>query len=372
MRWLLLLSAFLVAQTGRTQSLGDSTRSIRYLGMGGVAVPFVRGAESLFINPAGLGSSPLLDIKLIDVGVGTSKYMVENIQDFKDINPDEPATLEKFYGKKLWVQTNGKVAVSLPNFAIGYLNDAEVSAELHNPSFPKFETYFRNDDAVYIGGSFPIYKGTYLGMNLRRVNRWGGQIQELGVGDITNVSGLQEIGDRFANRGQGYGMDLALMMEVPMPILKPTLALVWQDVGSTAFKKTAGEDAPPRIEQNLTFGAGLGLDLPGLDVLFGMEARHLMQSDIEIGKKLHLGAEVSLPLIDVRAGYNQGYLSYGVGINFLIFHLDAVSYTEETGFYPGQAGDARYMVSLGFDLSFDADFKFTDNSGKRRKLKQRR
>ncbi|WP_374075038.1 hypothetical protein [Bdellovibrio bacteriovorus] len=354
------------------QSLGDTGRSIRARGMGGVYVPFVGGADALFVNPAALGRGSVLDIKLMELTVGANTELVENLSAFQDIDPNDPTTFNQFYGKKMWAQATGKAAVALPFLALGYLNDSEVSVELHNPAFPQFETYFRNDEAVYLGTAFPLGPGTYLGMSLKRINRWGGSVQELAVSDVADASSLQDIGDRFQNKGTGYGFDLAISTELQAPVLKPTLALVWQDVGSTAFKQTAGTDAPPHIEQNLTFGAGLGVDLPGLDLSLGLEARHLMEPDIELGKKIHVGAEISLPMIDLRAGYNQGYLSYGAGINLLIFQLDAVSYTEETGLYPGQAGDARYMVSLSFDLSFDANFKFTDNNGKRRKLKQRR
>nr|WP_295899471.1 hypothetical protein [uncultured Bdellovibrio sp.] len=369
---ILFFVLILFSSNSWAQSLGDTARSIRARGMGGVYAPFVGGADALFVNPAALGKGSVLDIKLMELTVGTNTELVENLSAFQSIDANDPSTFNQFYGKKMWAQATGKAAVALPFIALGYLNDSEVSVELHNPAFPQFETYFRNDEAVYLGSAFPIGPATYVGMSLKRVNRWGGNTQELAVSDVADASSLQDIGTNFQNKGTGYGLDLAISTELQAPVLKPTLALVWQDVGSTAFKQTAGSDAPPHIEQNLTFGAGLGVDLPGLDLALGLEARHLMEPDIELGKKIHVGAEISLPMIDLRAGYNQGYLSYGAGINLLIFQLDAVSYTEETGFYPGQAGDARYMVSLSFDLSFDANFKFTDNNGKKRKLKQRR
>lgn len=372
MRTFLFLFFILSGQMSWAQSLGDRSRTIRSRAMGGVAIPFASGAESIFFNPAGLGKSPLLDIKLLDLSVGANSYLTTHLSDFQNIDVNDPSTLNAFYGKQLWVQADGKIAVSVPRFAMGYLSNIEVMAELHNPAFPQFETYFRKDDAVYMGTGFPIGPGSYFGMSLKRISRWGGDTQELGVDTISNSSNLQDIGNSFQNKGQGYGLDIGFLSEFDAPILKPSLALVWQDVGSTAFKITDGADNPPHISQNLTFGAGVGMDLPGLDWQAGMEMRNLLDSEIEIGKKLYLGTEVSLPLIDLRAGYSQGYLSYGVGVNILFFHLDAVSYTEETGLFPGQAGDARYMVSLGFDLSFDANFNFTDNTGKKRKLKQRR
>ncbi|KHD89276.1 MAG: hypothetical protein OM95_04350 [Bdellovibrio sp. ArHS] len=369
--WFLAL-VLIFSVNAEAQSLGETTRSIRARGMGGVLVPFVNDSDALFVNPAALKRAAAIDIKLIDLMAGANKTLVESISDFQNIDANDPSTFNQFYGKKLWAQGVGKVAVSLPLISAGYLYDSEVNAELHNPALPQFETYFRSDQAVYLGTAFAVGPTTYFGMNLKRITRQGGSTQELSVSDISNVSNLSDIGNRFSNKGQGYGTDIALLHEIPLPILKPTLTLVWQDVGNTAFKKTDGDDAPVHIEQNLVFGAGVGLDLPGLDWVIGLEGRHLLEPDIELGKKLHVGTEISLPLIDLRAGYNQGYLSYGVGVNFLIFHIDAVSYTEETGLYPGQDGDTRYMASLSIDLSFDANFKFTDNGGKRRKLKQRR
>lgn len=371
MRWLIFIFLFFSFSLSHGQSLGDSSRSARSRAMGGVYVPFVRGTDALFVNPAALGYSPLLDIKLIDLSVATNSFTFESIEDFKSINAEDPSSFNKFYGKQVWAQGSGKIAVSIPHLAVGYLNNAEVSLQLHNPAFPEFETYFLQDEGYYIGGSLGLGPATYLGLAFKRIHRWGGSVQELSVGDVAGTSKFEDIGNRFQNRGLGYGLDVALSTELPTP-LKPTFALVWQDVGSTAFNKTAGAEAPPSINQNLTFAGGVGLDLPGLDFLVGFEARHLLEPEMQIGKKLHLGAELSLPLIDVRAGYGQGYLSYGAGLNLFIFHIDAVSYTEEMGVYPGQSGDARYMATISIDLSFDADFKFTDNNGKKRRLKQRR
>ena len=152
----------------------------------------------------------------------------------------------------------------------------------------------------------------------------------------------------------------------------PTLAVVWQDMGMTSFTKTDGIDAPPRIHDNVSVGFGTFVDLPGLDWTNSIELQHLTESDEQIGKKVHLGTEISLPLIDLRAGINQGYTTYGAGFDFFLFKVDAAYYKEELGVYPGQTPDTRYEIGISLDLSFDANFSFTDNDGKRRRLKQRR
>ncbi|MGZ3774579.1 MAG: hypothetical protein ACXVCY_02030 [Pseudobdellovibrionaceae bacterium] len=370
----LLLAAFLIifSFTAGAQSIGDSVRSIRSRGMGGVYIPFASGAESIFFNPAGLGKSKLLDIQLLDVGLGVNANAISQMNNIQKADPKNPSTLTPLFGQRIWAEGTGKTAVSLPFLSVGYIHDTEVSLQLNNPTYPQFDTYFRNDQAFYVGEAFTIAPSTYLGVTLKRDTRWGGAQQNIAVSSIAGSSSMDTIGGNFQNKGVGYGMDLGVMTELPAPLVKPTFAVVWQDVGSTAFTKTAGTDAPPRILQNLSAGAGLSMDLAIIDWSAGIEARHLLEPNIEIGKKLYVGTELSLPLIDIRAGYSQGYMSYGVGLNFLIFHFDAASYTEETGIYPGQAGDVRYMASLSIDLSFDASFKFTDNEGKRRKLKQRR
>jgi hypothetical protein len=98
----------------------------------------------------------------------------------------------------------------------------------------------------------------------------------------------------------------------------------------------------------------------------------LLETDIQAGKKIHLGTELSLPIIDLRAGINQGYMTYGIGINLLVFRIDAATYTEELGAYTGQSGQNRWLIGLSMDMSFDANFTLSDNDGKKRKLKRRR
>lgn len=361
-----------VSSAASAQSLTDSSRSLRARGMGGVLIPFVQGAEAIFVNPAALGTTGLMDLKVIDITLGSNSTTVDSLAQFESLNPDDSSTFNDFYGKKVWAKVHGKAAIALPYLAFGYLNDAEVSAQLQNPAFPNFETYFRQDTAVYLGGAISLGAGTYFGLTAKRISRWGGNTLDLSITDVADSGSITDIGNRFSDKGQAYGIDMALMHELQMPILTTTFALVYEDVGSTSFNRTEGTAAPPMIPQTLSFGVGTGIDLPGLDWVIGAEARHLLDSDMEIGKKLHLGTEISLPMIDLRAGFNQGYLSYGVGFSFLFLQLDAVSYKEELGVYPGQSGDQRYMASLSIDLSFDANFKFTDNNGKKRKLKLRR
>lgn len=366
-----IATVLLFTNFAHADQIYETVRSIRSLGMGGMYIPIVNDADAVFYNPAALGKLKGLNLLVPGVGVQTNTDSIDMISKISGIDANDPTTFNAFYGKTVEASASGRAAMALPYFGFGYYTNYDATLQLHNPANPSFNTYFLNDSAYVLGGAVAIGPESYLGMNFKRVNRWGGVTKDLGLSTVASGVSLDKIGQNFDNKGTGYGVDFAVMTELPLP-LKPTFALVWQDVGNTAFTQTSGTDAPPHITQNLSAGAGVGFDLPGLDWTAGAELRHLLEPDVQIGKKIHLGTEVSLPMIDLRGGISQGYFSYGVGINVLIFHIDAVSYTEELGVYPGQVSDNRYAVSLSIDLSFDANFHFTDNDGKRRKLKQRR
>lgn len=345
-------------------------RNIRASGMGGINIPIVSGVDAVFYNPAALAKGTGVYIELMDIALGVNgQEAIDLAQTGSSIT--NPSDYNQFFGKKIWVEGQGLAGVTLPYLGVGFLSQTRISLELHNPGFPQFQTYFHSDTVVAFGGAVNLGNKTYLGATLKQVQRWGAETIDLGLTTIANANSLSSIGDNFQNKGKGYGIDMAIMKDFDA-LTNPTVALTWQDIGNTSFVKTDGASAPPAIQQNLSFGAGGNVDLPGLDWAYGFEMRHLLEPEIQIGKKIHLGTEVSLPIIDLRAGLGQGYKSFGLGANFLIFRLDAATYTEELGVYPGQTGQDRFLVGISIDLGFDANFNFVDNNGKRRKLKQRR
>lgn len=365
--WILL---FLTPAASKAQEIFEMGRSIRSAGMGGMYIPIATGVDAVFYNPAALGKGFGLNVELMNLDVGINgQEAIDLAQSGTSIQ--NPSDFNQFFGKKVWFETEGRAGITLPRLGVGFLQKANVGLELHNPGFPQFQTYFLNDQVISLAGAMNVGNNTYVGMSLKQIRRWGGETIDLGLTTIANANSLSSIGDNFKNRGTAYGVDFAIMKEVS-GLTSPMVALTLQDVGTTTFQKTDGLSAPPSIPQNLNFGVGGMLDLPGLDWTYGFEMRHLLDSDIAIGKKVHIGTELSLPFVDVRAGINQGYISYGVGLNFLIFRFDAATFTEEVGVYPGQTGQNRLLLGLLIDMGFDADFNFVDIEGKKRKLKQRR
>lgn len=347
--------------------ISETHGNVRALGMGGIWMSIVDDQDALFVNPAALSKVQGINWQMLNFEVGTNGY--ETYQELNGVDLSDPASYSELYGKDIWLRAGGKAALALPNFGIGVYTENNTNMVLHNPGFPKFQTHFISDYALVMGGSFPIGPRSYMGIAAKQITRWGGD-QDIDLGVIAGGQ-MNQIADQFQDKGRAYGLDVAMMTTLPAP-LNPTLSLVWQDVGSTAFQQTAGSTAPPRIHDNLSVGVSTSMDLPGFDWVAGLEYRHITESEYQLGQKLHLGTEISLPMIDIRGGINQGYAAYGLGVNLFFVRFDVAQYTEEMGAYPGQTPQSRIQLGLSIDLAFDADFKIMTKDGKRRKLKQRR
>lgn len=358
----------LFAESAKTQEIFEYNRPLRALGMGNVYSVFVRDVDATTVNPAALAFVSAISWELVDAAFGVNG--LDAYEDFRSMTSiSSPSDYDQIVGKKIWISLFAKTALVLPYFGFTAYNDGKLSAVIRNPAYPEFDVNFMNDTGLAFAGALPVGPLASVGFGVKRVTRWGGA-QTIGLGTIASGDSSSLV-DQFQNKGIGYGLDLAFMMKIP-GALSPTVALTWMDVGSTAFAKTNGSEAPPRIHDNLSLGIGSTIDLPGLDISTGMEYRHITEDGLQIGKKLHFGTEFSLPFIDLRAGLSQGYPTFGAGFNFFFMRLDAASYKVETGDYPGQSPESRIQVGLSFELSVDADFKFYAKDGKKRKLKQRR
>ncbi len=61
-----------------------------------------------------------------------------------------------------------------------------------------------------------------------------------------------------------------------------------------------------------------------------------------------MGAELRTPVVSVRTGVNDGYLSADGTIDLRVFKLDLATYAIEQGAYAGQKHDRRYVAQVSF------------------------
>lgn len=370
-----LILTFIISQSLQARELFEYQRPAWSLGMGGVYTPFPRSGDIPTANAAYLTRVKEISLELLNLEIKSSGLKdLENFQDLPEIDGVED--LGPLYGKPLQTGFEGRLSIVAPNFGLSGFSNVFLRTYFNNPLVPEWYVHYLSDYGLNVAFAKELSPQLSAGIAIKRINRRGGiAIVDLEViEDYIATEDQDVILDLLNNQGIAYGVDLSLLHLASES--SPTIAtLVWKDVGRTTFQKTAGDKNPPSIRDNLILGLGYVWDGPGFGLKSGLEFRHLLTDRTQFGKKIHTGVEFSLPLIDVRAGLSQGYMTYGVGLDLWILRFEAAQFTEEFGAYPGQTPETRLQMSITIDLSVDADFNFTSKTGKngkRANLKQRR
>lgn len=345
--------------------MGQSARSI---GMGGTGIAFARGTDALFNNPAALARVNGFSLNIITFGPAVSANAAD-VSGVSGSGSFTAADVNKLYGKQIFSDITGHTGLVIPYVGVGGYSNNTMLMSFNNPSFPTFNVDFTSDYAYVVGGAIPITDNFSLGIAGRHVKRWQGNADIL-VSSLIGSNAQDVLEASLLNKGKGNALDLSALYTFKGSSWNVDVATVWKDVGDTKFNPTQG-DGPDRQENNLMFGVAAQKELGFISWTNAFEYKFIRNSG-DITKKLHLGTELSLALIDIRAGYNQGYLSYGLGVDLWFLQLDVAKYTSELGATAGQTPNDRYQASLSLNLDFDASFKLTNTNGKKRRLQQRR
>ena len=352
----------------------DLNYSIRAASMGGAYTAVVDNADALFYNPASLARIDGVAWTILDANFGASNPSgAQALMQF--IQGGSPSDLANFYGQPIWLGGHAKTSVSTPYFGFAYFDQANLRVELTNPSFPTMDIDYINDLGVSLGFAFPVIpKALYAGFALKSITRTGGS-QSFSGATIASLDS-SAIVSSMSEGGRGLGFDFALNITPPVPGIDPVISLVWLDVGQTFYGTPL--QSIPKQQDNMIVGFSMDVDAGPFAFVPSLEIQYINDPTIQFGNKLHLGAEFSMPLFDIRGGFNQGYYSLGAAMNMGVFNLELATYGVELGAAPGQIEDRRYVLNLTFEIGVGLGFtgifeEGTQNSsGARRRLKQRR
>lgn len=369
--WLFLLYCLVFARIGKTAELYQYGETVRSFGMGGVRIPTSTEPGNFLWNPAALAFNDGVRVTVFNFGGGLNgTQAVSYAQSFSG-GGSGVAALSPFYGKPLWVGGGAYAAAAVPYFGLAYYTSGYLDFILQNPAFPNIDMTYISDYGTVMGGALPLGRYGAVGMSVKRIVRTGGT-QKVGASTLASLSNPTALLDSLQNKGSALGFDLGVMFRAEDVPLNPTFSFAWQDVGSTAFAKIGGVEAPPLIKDNQTASVTFDADSLLAGLAAGIEYRHIGNASEQIGKKLHAGVEMSIPMLDLRAGFYQGYTTYGLGLDLWLMQMDLSSYTVEKGAYPGQTPDGRIQFGLSVNLGFNPNFELVTVGGKGRKVKQRR
>jgi hypothetical protein len=335
------------------RELFEINRSVRAMGMGNAFVSIVDSEDALFYNPAGLAKTGGFYWTIADPAVGANG--TNGLDVFEAISDNFAAGLDELYKKPIWAGANAKTALMTPFFTVAYYGAADASLLAINPASPELTLNGVYDTGLALGSGFNMGL-LQFGAVVKRIERTGTR-RTFGASTIAGIVegsvSSDTILESYKNTGLGYSLDLGFNIGLPTPIT-PNFSFVWRNVGNTSFSRDSTTGlAPPTEKQEWILGASMVADLPLISLMPTIDIKHFNDSETALGKKIHMGVELGLPLIDLRAGFHQGYLSYGLGLGLGPAQIDLASWGVELGEYPGQQEDRRYMLQLTFRLGFD-------------------
>lgn len=346
-----IILPFVFANIAMGNELFEINSSVRALGMGNAYLGVADNADALFYNPAGLARVSGFNWTIADMKIGVNG--TEVLQTVKDIQGSGTFedTVRAMYGDHVWVGGGGKSAFTMPYFGAAIYDHLDASVDVNNPVYPNLDISVVNDYGYAIGGAVPVLPTVHLGTVIKYIKRTGSRVP-FGATYIGSLD-PDTIQSEVEREGVGYSMDLGMNVAIPGPVA-PVLSFVWKDVGMTTFKPgQATLSAPPRQLDEMSIGAAVKIDAEIASITPAFDFKYLNRADVQLGKKLHFGVEIGLPVLDIRAGFSEGYYSLGAGVNLGIIRVDAATYGVELGEYPGQREDRRYIVQFTLELGFD-------------------
>jgi hypothetical protein len=367
----------LAAESARAE-LPMGWTSVRALGMGNAYTAVADDADALMYNPAMLAKVKGVHWRVMNPRVGIDNP--NNVQlagKLTDQSTDVATKINSLYGSNIWTGGGGMSAVTVPYFGFGAYVNTEAGIKAQSPPYAHIDTNYYFDYGATLGFALPLIpEFVAIGVSTRSVNRTG---TTGGIGPATLAQNdINALTNEFKRRGSAFAVDSGIIFTAPGPIA-PTVSFVYRNMGYTTFSHQEGAGSPPSIAPEMIAGAAFKIDLPLITITPSIDYRYIGQN-VATGNNLGLGVEVALPLIDLRAGMNQGYYTAGLGLDMGLIRADVATWAVELGAYPGQEADRRYMAQLTIQLGFDPSLFWgsstsssgTGTSGERRHLKQRR
>ena len=368
----------LQAQTGELRRPGQGVRN---LGMGNAGIGLSFDENALFYNPAGLASVdsilvgfPFL-MEVSDDSVNIIKEVSKLSGDSK--NADIVALL---MGKRVHFRNLIDLNLIMPfgelmTFGAASGIETQFDFGVRNPVAIEIDFGFRLDRINNFGFALPVARGRWLvGAGVETIERCDIPLTTATFGTVLNNSDIgSSIGKCELNdlkRAQTFNFGFQRRLETASA-LKMTWGFTANNVGGLKFKRSDNETSP--ADQNPEYSTGFSWQpswgpvrlLYAIDIR-DLTMKHADDTDCQskkstdcLWKRLHIGTEIGIFPIDsgastfaIRAGFNQGYFTYGFELNpFIVFrglNIQYAVYKTETGSQIGDRPDKRKVFQLNF------------------------
>ncbi|MBZ0267317.1 hypothetical protein K8I85_04130 [bacterium] len=345
---LILVSvAALLPPAASAEAPAPALFGIRPLGMGNTFVAVADDRNTLYYNPAGLAHLESTRLSGIGVHAGIDNRFFDVIgfvQDNQDAFSDFENVDQEFYDSlapydERWVAADARAYSDLtrPYLGFGVYSTGRAQFKIDRGIYePRVYADVRDDIVAVVGGA----------MELGRMDlRVGGALKGIWRRETSRALTALEVSDFDPN-------DIMNDLASAEPGFSMDLGVTWQRPGSpwtagAALRDATGYISGEGVDTSFDVGGawrplpdGIG---PVRGVLLAADLRNAFEGTA-LGNKLHLGAEVSIPFLSVRAGVGQGYPSLGATAHIPFFSLDYALYGRELGGFPGAEGQYMHAV----------------------------
>jgi len=365
-----LISVFLLSTAdSEAKEFYRIGQDYRAMAMGNTGITTANNSSALFYNPAAMSNifSWWVDFP------GMQFYYSDNWADAYDryqngiqleTQSEIFSFMEDFLGDNYYLRVDAAINaffnMDKKGFTIGanYTYEYILDFSIRNAAAPEVDYLSRLDLIKQAGFSYPIGLGQFvIGITFKQIDRnellglytYNDALNETEFPDFTTVFS----GGGDSGSGTGYDIGFVYRTSTAAHI---TYGAVWRSevLLGDATKIPSQVDLGISLRQeSLMFRWILAMDIK--DVLFALEPEG-DETSRSYMRRLHYGTEIGIFPIDktssflsIRAGYNQGYLTYGAEMT--IYHymnIGYTKYTEEIGEYSGQRGSDRTVWYLSF------------------------
>jgi len=374
----LLLFTFLFSEV-QSQEISYLGRSPRALLMGDAYTAVADDEYTLFYNPAAMGRNNGISLTPLNLSFGGTNALGD-LDRFKNFPSGDPAGIaDRILNFPLTIQAAAFPGLKMASFGFNLFANSKTNFILRNAIHPTLDVDYRYDRGFITGFAFDIGSGAKssrihksskteilpghrasIGFAIKHINREGidNQFDLFGTKLLNTINSgstsLSSIKNALGfSKGAGWGFDLGAEYAISNGPNFLSAGFSILDVGGTRFTKTQGTEEVPTQDMTVNTGVAFKQDFGVFDYTLSADMRPVT-SNMAIGRQFHAGAEVSLPIVTINAGWSEGYVSYGGSIKFWPFKLTAGFYGVELGSVFREQEAKRFILYLSlFDFSFD-------------------
>ena len=373
----------LQAQKIGTGELRRPVQGVRNLGMGNTGIGLSFDENALFYNPAGLVGVDkiLVGFPILNEVSDDSVKIVKEIRELvADKNTSGIAAL--LMGKRVHYRLLTDLNLILPfgelmTFGMARGLETQFDLAVRNPVSIEIDFGFRLDSFTNLGFGMPVARGRWLvGAGVESVERCDIPLRTTTIGTILTNTDLETIYGKCElnnlRRAQTFNFGFQRRLETASA-MKMIWGMTANNIGGLKFDRSDNETNPNPSDQNLELSTGLSWQPSWgpVRMLYAIDLRDLTMKHADdtycqsnkgtdcIWKRLHIGTEFGFFPIDsgastfaVRAGFNQGYFTYGFEFNpFILFrflNIQYAVYKTETGNKIGDRPDKRKVLQINF------------------------